>query len=765
MNNLIRFFFVSALFIGIGNLRAQTKLIAKISDADTKKSIQNVHIVSIGKKIIATTNENGIAEINLTTNEENILKISHISYKDTLISLAPKDNLAELNIELQILNIKMPEVIVSASRKLQLKDYVAGSNDIITQKDIEIQPITNIDNILQSISNVYVNRSWGIFSKNASVTMRGMDGKDRVLILLDGVPMNKSAGGSINWHLINPQQIERIEIIKGPVSALYGNNAMNGIINLISKEPNKKLEFYINSFIASYNTIGGNFSVGGKQKLAQNNFSWNLNGFYRQGDGYFYTPENLRNIYDSKLYLQEYNSSAKIGYEFSNKQKIEISHSYQHDKRGAGRKIYMPDGSFDSYTTNLSSINYTGIHQNTKSSINLFWQNELYQKQSESINSSGNYKLSENPQISNDFGILSSFSTQISEKLNISYGFDYKQASLHSEEIYKTSSDYIKRNGNLIFGGVYLQNEWFLNTKWLFTSGLRLDYSTFYNSKLIVNNPTKETGFLTNIDQDFPQNDWYALSPKFSLKFLQSNKFNTYLSAAKGFRPPTIDDLCSSRKITKGFKIANPNLLPEYQYTFEYGFQLKPIKNVKISAALYFTKGFDFQYFVGTGDSIDTGGSTIKPVLRRENISKVNVAGFEFDVTYSIGDFMEIKANYTQNSAKIIEFNLINKYETSLNNNYLIETPSNQAFLGINSRNKWLNMSLIYNYIGEQWADEENTQLINSYNTIDLSFSRKIGKYFQISIDIQNITNEKFIDKKGYESPGRFCVVNFAYQL
>lgn len=765
MKNLKQLFFLFIFLVIASSLIAQTKLIAKICDYSTKKPIHNVHITNLSKKIVTSTDDNGIAQINLAVNEKNALKISHIGYKDTIINFFSKTDLNELTIELQILSIKMPEVFVSASRKLQLKNQTTGSSDIITRKNIEIQPITNIDNILQTISNVYVNRSWGIFSKNASVTMRGMDGKDRVLILLDGIPMNKSSGGSINWHLINPEQIERIEIIKGPASAIYGNNAMNGIINLISKKPSEKIDFFINNFIGSYNTLGVNFYTGGKQKLAENNFYWTLDGFYRQGDGYFYLPENMRDSYDAKLYLLEYNSSAKIGYELNKQQKIEISYAYQHDKRGSGKKIYMPDGSFDSYSTNLSSITYNGIFQETTSTVSLFWQNELYQKQSESINSSGNYKLSENPQISNDFGILSSISTQLSSKHNLTYGFDYKQANLHAKEIYKTSSDYIERKGNLIFGGIYAQDEWFLTTKWLFTTGFRLDYSKFYNGNLLVTNPTKETGFLSNIDQNFPQNDWFAFSPKFSLKYLYSGNFNNYISIAKGFRPPSIDDLCSSRKITKGFKQANPSLLPEYQYTLEYGLQLKPSKDFKISSALYFTKGFDFQYFVGTGDSIDTGGSSLKPILRRENISKVNVIGFEIDLAYTPSNLIEIKANYTYNSAKIIEFNQINKYEISLKNNYLIETPSQQAFFGINSHNKWLNISLMYNFIGEQWADEENSQIINSYNTIDIAFSKKVAKNIELSINIQNITNEKFIDKKGYESPGSFFVFNLSYRL
>jgi outer membrane receptor for ferrienterochelin and colicin len=72
--------------------------------------------------------------------------------------------------------------------------------------------------------------------------MRGSDESARTLVLIDGVPKNKMSGGFVNWSMINSDEVERIEITKGPVSALYGNNAMSGVINIITKEPEKDFE-------------------------------------------------------------------------------------------------------------------------------------------------------------------------------------------------------------------------------------------------------------------------------------------------------------------------------------------------------------------------------------------------------------------------------------------------------------------------------------------------------------------------------------------
>jgi len=743
---------------------SQTTVKGRITDAETHEALESAAVYLHNGKKHTFTNIDGYFELEVS-DEFSILNISYIGYQDT--SLIVDISLGNFNIEIELhrLTIEMRQVLVTASRKLQQKESTATSSEIVATEEIEIQPVTNIDNVLQGIANVYVNRSWGIFSKNASVTMRGMDGKDRVLILLDGIPLNKAAGGSINWHLITPERIERIEVLKGPSSAIYGNNAMNGVINLISKLPQNKLELLIKASLASYNTYSGNITIGSKLEKDNKAFYYNLNGYYRKGDGYYFTPVEIRDTLDAKLFLEEYNSTLKLGYDFNKHNNIELNYTFHHDMRGAGRQVYEEFGSYDSYRTHLFALNYAGKINKTVVHLNAFLQNELYLKQSENISGSNKYKLSESPQISGDYGVMSSFSTRISQRHELTYGFDGKIGQMLAEDIYRTSTDYIERKGSLFFGGIYLQDEWKLHTKFQFISGIRVDYARFYDGALTVRNPTSETGFTESYNENFKSNEWHSFSPKIALNYLYTDKINAYISIAKGFRPPAIDDLCSSRKITKGFKIANPKLLPEDQITYELGFTFSPIENIIIQSAIYYTQGYNFQYFVETGDSVDTGGSSLKPVLIRENITKIDVRGFEIALTYKLKTFLTVKANYTHNNSKIIEFDLKNYNGTNLENSYLIETPANQAYIGVFGINKWINFSCVYNYIGEQWADDENLFYIDGYQTVDIGLSRNIGRYLNLSLDIQNIMNVKFVDKKGYESPGRFIVFELGFML
>ena len=91
--------------------------------------------------------------------------------------------------------IKLDVVVVTATRTKRKIQDIPAQVQVITSKDFEAFPVSNIDDILRTTANVSVNRSWGIFSKNSSVIMHGLPGAGRTLILIDGVPKNKIAAG------------------------------------------------------------------------------------------------------------------------------------------------------------------------------------------------------------------------------------------------------------------------------------------------------------------------------------------------------------------------------------------------------------------------------------------------------------------------------------------------------------------------------------------------------------------------------------------
>ncbi|MFZ4398988.1 MAG: TonB-dependent receptor [Bacteroidales bacterium] len=660
-------------------------------------------------------------------------------------------------------NIFLEGIIVTSTRNNSKLESMAATVEVINHNDLENFPLSNFDNILQSVSNVYVNRSWGIFSKNSSVTMRGMDGTNRVLVLYNGIPLNKTSGGGINWYIIAPETVEKIEVIKGSNSALYGNNAMSGIINILSKMPQDKFAVSANLLFASCNTIGGRLNLSGNQIKAKKGWFWYVNGFYRKGDGYINVPEVLRDSNDCKLRMNEVSSDFRIGYQFNENSLLSINYNFYHDQRSDGIKIFEKDGSLLTDYSNVLMADFTTIlNKNIQFEAKAFYHYDYFWQHTERLNETGDiYKLFDTDQSSNDFGIWMNASKTFSIKNKLTIGIDLKQGDMKAEDIYRTSTDHAIRQGKISFAAFFAQNEFQITKKITLLAALRYDYAQFFDGSFSIKNPTYNTGFSGDYVVKYSNNHWFNLSPKLSLKYFIQPKLDIYLSYSQGFMPGTLDDMCSSKKITKGFKLANPELKPEYVNSFEIGSNYKAAANLHIENSIYFSTGRDFQYFVATGEYIDLD----KIVLKRENIGKVNIYGLETSVKYQAFKNLLLKVNYTYNHSEIVEFNAINETGINLKGKYIAEIPPHQIFVGIFLKNSLINTSLIFNYISQQWADEQNSTVIDSYSTIDLRLSRQFYKHIICAIDIQNILDHQYIDKKGGLAPGRFIELDLGIKF
>ncbi len=749
------------------SLQGQFNLSGSIRDAQSGEFISKVSILVKDSKLSTVSGEDGTFSLMNIPNENISLHISHIGYEAKLIKVklsAKKENTIQVSLMPAI--VELDQTIVTATRTEQKITQLPLRAAVLGREEIEDYPALTADDMLRNISGVVVNRSWGIFSKNSSITMRGLDGSARTLILIDGVPTNKTAGGSITWEMVKPEQIEKIEVVKGPNSALYGNNAMAGTINIRTRKPQIGTNALAKTFYGSYNTFGGIVQVSHSEVQDNKGMYGGVNGGFREGDGYLIEPPETRDSNNTDAFLKEYNSREVLGYQFNRNHSIEVEHIYYNGKHGAGRKIFEEEGSYDHYRINMASAKYRLKLGAVKLKTNIFYQQEDYTKQRESMNSTGKYKLSETFSLKKDYGIWTSASWNLFPKHKMTIGFDFKQGSLHAEEIYRTSTDVLSNGGDLRFYGLFAQDEIsLLQNKITTIAGIRFDFASFYDGSLHVENPTSNTGFIDDYKNDFADHSWNNVSPKLAIMYHFSKKLNTFVSASTGFMPPKLDDLTRSGKITKGFKLANPLLKPETISSYEWGWNYEPVTGLKLEPSLYYSIGNDFQYFVGTGDSIDTGGQNLKPELQRQNISEVHIGGFEFTLNWQIKPGLMFNANYSFSRSEITKFEADKESNKDLTGKHLIEVPDHMAGAMIFWRNKIINTTLVWTFMGEQWYNDENTEKIDGYHLFDLEFSRELGKHLEARLIIQDIFDKVFIDSKGRLSPGRFVLGEFAINL
>jgi hemoglobin/transferrin/lactoferrin receptor protein len=157
------------------------------------------------------------------------------------------------------------EIVVSGTRSEQIKDDIPATVEVINREQIEFEQINNLRDIARDIPNVSVRRAPARFGLatgsvgrdgDAGFNIRGLDG-NRVLLMTDGIRIPRSyvfSANAFGRNYFDLGLIERIEIIKGPASALYGSDGLGGLVNFITRQPD--------TFLADCKSFGGSANVG-----------------------------------------------------------------------------------------------------------------------------------------------------------------------------------------------------------------------------------------------------------------------------------------------------------------------------------------------------------------------------------------------------------------------------------------------------------------------------------------------------------------------
>ncbi|MFH1538597.1 MAG: TonB-dependent receptor [bacterium] len=138
--------------------------------------------------------------------------------------------------------IDLGQIIVTATKTEKEIKNVASSVEVITREEIEASAADNIDDLIGQYAGVYAERENGFLDWKGGLNLRGLDtGDGHTLVLVDGMLLNDGDSGSANFNTINMDNVERVEIVRGPGSTLYGADAMGGVINIITRKPSREL--------------------------------------------------------------------------------------------------------------------------------------------------------------------------------------------------------------------------------------------------------------------------------------------------------------------------------------------------------------------------------------------------------------------------------------------------------------------------------------------------------------------------------------------
>jgi len=216
----------------------------------------------------------------------------------------------------------LDSIVVTADRKAQTVDATLAPVSVITRKDIEKYQATSIPEVLRRVPGINIVNSGGM-GKITSVFLRGTN-SDHLLVLVDGVKMGSATLGSVAFEDIPLDQVERIEVVRGPRSSLYGSEAIGGVIQIFTRKGGKGFHPEISVSAGSHNTQKADVNLAGGDQ----NTWYNLNAGHTQTDGINVCSSTTSGCYANQPDLDGYrreSASLRVGHHFEDGTTAEVS--------------------------------------------------------------------------------------------------------------------------------------------------------------------------------------------------------------------------------------------------------------------------------------------------------------------------------------------------------------------------------------------------------------------------------------------------------
>ena len=606
----------------------------------------------------------------------------------------------------------LKEVVISDTKFAQSKEKSGKVIEVVSAEDLAKKSGQSLATVLSQLAGVEINGNQSANGKNLGYYIRG--GKNRqVLILIDGIPITDASGISLEYdlRLLPVEQVEKIEVMKGAASTLYGTGAATGVINITLKKGNKKDiqgNAYVN--IGSNNTTD-NHKYNGQdfnQGIAANgnyqkvNFFAGLNSTETKGmsqiAGDNYEPDSF----------SRQNVLTKLGFKATDKLTLDFYGNYDRIKNNY-------DLPFDN-----TGFNDTDINTTTSEQFRFGFSPKYKYHNGEFVLNSGFTK------INRDYSEFNSYTS----------GTDYSLYGSRSMVVdafnkYSFSNEFAVIAGvNYQFHDMFSQTPYGnldnKNTKFNILDG----YTTFvYNLDFGLN---INTGIRLNNHSAYGNNLVANFNPSFNFKTTIPLKILASYSTA--YITPSLYQLYS--------EYGNTDLTPEANSTIEAGFETQLLdKKLTLNSVAFYreeSNSFDFYFDPNTFDAYYV------------NIMGTNKAkGVETSLTYAITNQLKVNGNYTYTQVDKKLDRLIPKHKVNASVDY---QPTARTFFNVNyqyfdARNDAFFDGI--NYVTQR-IKLGSYQLLNATAKYELIKNR-----LTVFGTVTNIFNEEFLENVGYATRGR----------
>ena len=611
--------------------------------------------------------------------------------------------------------LALTEMVVTGTRTVKPLLESPVRVEVVTRQEIERTHARDLKEALEDVPGLLLKRIHG--KGGYAVWLQGLD-SDRVLVVVNGEPITPSTGSTIDLSQIGVADVERIEVVKGATSALYGSAAMGGVINVITRKPQAPLAYRLTVDGGSWGekNVGGSSTdvarrhLSGKFAVKRPTWYLDLSGNVRDSDGFDLDPDTYSFEGDEGL---KANFDARLAWTPSADTEVYLAPRYYREDvsnalftfaPGVGevKRVRREDAARHHYTAGIehhfrhnSSLRSWLVYDNWNSEtqqdaivtpqVELERQAEidLYRAELQWDQSWGNHHLFTS-------GLVLGQATLVQNKFE------------NNQRVDEVDN---KSNHNL---EAYIQDDIFLGEIWELVPGLRVQD-----------------------DSDF---GFYA-APKINAMvtpdWFENVVANIRFGYGRGYRVPNLKEryFVFDHSAVGYMVLGNADLQPESSDSFQLSFELALPDVFHADISLFHNRITDL---IETDLNRQQSAAQGLQIFEYENIARALTQGVELSGRYYIGGF-QFKSSYTWLDS-----------EDRDTGKTLVERPEHQIKLGFDYEQKnWGTTFTVRSvYQSEEYIDSDNQVESPAWHTWDMKLTQALGKNLKVFGGIDNLTDE-----------------------
>jgi outer membrane receptor protein involved in Fe transport len=630
---------------------------------------------------------------------------------------------------------RLDPVVVTPSRLEQQAGDAPASVTVITADDIRSAPYVALDDLLRQVP------SFSLFRRSSSlvghpttqgVSLRGIgpSGASRALVLVDGIPINDPFGGWVPWSRVPLLSIEQIEVVRGGGSAVWGNGALGGVINVITRRPTETG--------ASLETTFGNHDTKSFDLLARGVLGpWRLavEGNYFDTAGYKIVLRQQRGPIDTPADSRHAVFNGRLEFVPSPDLNLFLSGTFFDEDRHNGTRLQINDTQSGSVAA--GGLVRTGDGSEWRATV--FAQKQTFHStfSTQALDRRSETLALDQQSPSTSVGGALSWSRAFGDHRLLA-GADGRWVEGETDERVFNNNVFLRTRvagGEQTFAGLYVQDLWTV-WHWLeITGSLRGDY---WRSE---DGSRRDTPPPAGIParQSFEPVDYVIPSPRLAALVRVTPTTDLEASAYQGFRVPTLNEQYRVFRVRNDVTVANAGLKPERLTGGELGVRQR-FAPLDLRVTGFWNEVTDQILNVTLARPLPDcpAGTTCR---QRQNVELTRIRGVETEIEIRPLPRWRVVLGHVYTDARVVEAS----QQPALRGKRLAQVPDHVVTLGVRWDNPtWVNVAANARYVGRQFEDDLNTLPLNPFTTVDLHLSRPLAPWADVFLAFENLLGETY---------------------